>query len=126
MLINFCPSLTLLFGFTMLKENVTCTDIIQAIIGFVAIILIILSMLYDRNQSRLFKKPQTIKQNPLKYEERDHFTIVTSVILFSLPIAMALNNILARKLRKLDQNTFACYFNPIIFISSFVIIWFSG
>ena len=61
-----------------------------------------------------------------EYARHDHMTLISFVFLLSCPIMVASQNILLRKMRKINSNTLSCYINPFSTVCCFMMLNYAG
>lgn len=113
MFVSLGPILTAGLGICLLGETINTSDIIQIALSFAVMVFITLNSLYDKKQLEEGINP-SIDDDPENYARRDHFTIFLFLLLFMWPIGQGIQNILLRKMKKLNANTVSCYVNPIM------------
>ena len=101
---NTAPILTLVFGASCLGEKVTIIDYMIVLLGFVAVGFIIYGIFIEEEH-------EPINKNSKKYAQHDHFSVIGIVTLVLTPVLASLNNIIVRRLRKINENTLSCYSN---------------
>lgn len=59
------------------------------------------------------------KKDPKEFARRDHFTLLNFSLLLFVPVGIAFQNILLRKMSKMSSNTVSVYVNPFMAICCF-------
>ena len=76
-------------------------------------VFITLNSLEDKKELEM-EKGKSIEDDPENYARRDHFTLFVFLLLFMWPLGQAVQNILLRKMKKLNSSTVSCYVNPLM------------
>lgn len=71
-------------------------------------------------------KISTAKMTSAEYARIDHFSKYAFICLVLAPIFKASQNIILRKVRKINSKTMSCYSNPFLGISCFIYLMVSG
>ena len=67
-----------------------------------------------------------VKQTAAEYARFDHFSYLAFICLMLAPIMKAAQNIILRKVRKINSKTMSCYSNPFLGITCGLYLMFSG
>ena len=81
--------------------------------GFVAVTLIVMGMNKEEDTD---ESSTSVKLSAEEYARNDHYYFWGLISLIAVPFLMAGQNVLNRKMRKLNENTTACYINTVSFI----------
>ena len=126
MIVSLGPIFTVLGGILCLGESVNCSDVIQIALSFIAICFITLNSLEDRKAMEAESKNVTIEEDSRNYARRDHFRLDLFLLLLSVPFGISVQNILLRKMKKMNSNTISCYVNPFMALGSVLMLLFLG
>jgi drug/metabolite transporter (DMT)-like permease len=109
---------TLSLGFYLLKEDVRRTDCLEVSVIIVSVIIISAGMKEEQ--------ASTEKGDGHSYAKVDHFTVLRFIGLLTIPIIHGIQNIMTRSMRKLNENTMACFINPSHTIFAIIILCLLG
>lgn len=125
MIISLAPVSTMILGVILLGESVNKSDICQITLSFIAVTCITLNSLMDK-EALDNEKNQKIKDDPWYSAKFDHITVFRFVLLILWPIGSSLQNILLRKMKKMNSTTLSCWVNPSMFLFAYIALIYEG